>query len=355
MDSASLMTSIALVYATLWGAAWGSFLNVVIWRLPRGENLAHPPSRCPGCGNGIAWYDNIPILSWLLLRGRCRHCRTSISARYPLVELIGAGLGAGLWLVVSHGRIGTEPLQVIAMVFLFAFFFAMILVAIAFIDLDLTIIPHALTFPAMAWGLLAALLRPKTGAWVDFFPPVDIVDAAIGCVGGAAVIYLVFAAHRLATGRIGLGGGDATMLAAIGANLGWQSILFVLMFASFQGLLAAVGLYAWERATGRTTQDAPGGLLRGAHKPEFWEGDRRAERGAEEARVEATEAPADPDASAPSTIPEPTGEAATGETGADEGFLRLALPFGPFLALAALEYLFIGRQVMSWLTAGVWP
>lgn len=330
METTNPLIVIYALYATIWGALWGSFLNVVIWRLPRGQNLAHPPSRCPTCEKEIVWYDNVPVLSWLLLRGRCRGCKSPISARYPAVELIGALLGWSLWQLVSS--VGGQPLEVTAMVFLFLFFFALAMVAIAFIDFDLTIIPHSLTFPMMAWGLLGALVRPKTAGWEQFFPAPDLLTAAIGLVAGGGVIYAVFVGYKLATGREGLGGGDATMLAAIGANLGWPSLIFVLMFASLQGLVAALALVGYEKFSGRSTDGQPGGLMRGAHRPEFWN---------EEGRriVPGSEAGADA----------PALEASDGD------FLRLALPFGPFLALAAMEYMFWGEGLLRWLTAGVYP
>ena len=320
------------VYAFLWGAVWGSFLNVVIWRLPEGMSLTRPPSHCPKCQTPIKWYDNVPVLGWLWLRGKCRACSVRISIRYPAIELFVALLTLGIWMHVSAGGVlESEPIQVVLIPFFLHFFFVALLVSIAFIDLDHTIIPHELTIPGMVWGLASALMLPKTGLWMYYFPSVDIVDSAIGLVAGIGFIVIVFYGYAAATGRVGLGGGDATMLGMIGANLGWQSLLFVLLFAALQGLATAVVLFFYERIRG--TEGDESAFLRGAHRPEFWDEDDDGATGSE------PEAPPDD----------------TETTDGEDGFMKLALPFGPFLALAAVEYLFIGEPILRWFTAGTYP
>jgi leader peptidase (prepilin peptidase)/N-methyltransferase len=332
MQLPSYLTTLLDVYAFCWGAVWGSFLNVVIWRLPRGASLVHPGSRCPACGSPIRPRDNVPILGWLVLRGRCRDCGVRISGRYPAIEALCGGLSLLLWWHVgADGRLASEPLQVVLMPFLFHFFFVMLLVAIAFIDLDLTIIPHELTLPGMVWGLLAGLLMPRGGAWMWYHPSIDWVDALVGLVAGGAFIGVVFVGYRAVTGRVGLGGGDATLLAMIGANLGWQQLPLVLLAGSLLGLVAAVGFSLWERWTGRGSL-----LIRGAWKPEFWDAD-----------------PLEPQA--PADGPRAVDPEACGDGEGEGSLMQMALPFGPFLALGALCALFGGGTFVHWLTAGAWP
>ncbi len=355
MPGESYLNTLLLVYAFVWGAIWGSFLNVVIWRLPRRQNLSRPPSHCPSCETPIAWYDNVPLVSWLVLRGRCRACRTSISVRYPLVELLVAVLSTLLWWHVSRLAPASAPLQVMAVPFLLHFVFMLLLVSIAFIDLDLTIIPHRLTFPAMAWGVIGALLLPKAEGWQHYFPAVDIVDSVLGLALGAGIIALIIVSYRAIRGHDGMGWGDATLLAAIGANLGMASLLFVILFASFQGVIAALVFAAIDRARGVTSGGEGSALIRGAHTDEYWEqhplahlydGDQAAEQGAQ-----ANDDPARPagDATAAAADAPSTGDAD------DDGFLMQGLPFGPFLALAAIEYIPVGRLFVGWLTAGLYP
>ena len=387
MEPSYLMYLFA-VYAFLWGAVWGSFLNVVIWRLPEGMSLSKPGSHCPACKTPIRWYDNVPILGWLRLRGRCRACDISISARYPAIELLVACLSLALWLQISGGgRLESEPIQVLLVPFLLRFYFIAILVVITFIDLDHTIIPHELTIPGMVLGVVGAVLMPKTGAWVHYFPMVDVFDSVIGLVAGFGVIALIFYGYAFVTGRVGMGGGDATMLGLIGANLGWQSLLFVMLFSALQGLAAAVLIAAWERYRGTEAGAEGSTFLKGAHRPEFWEERDAAEaaakaqnavdvaslggaKGAEpmanqgDARIEdpgqsgpvsevqATEA--DASNAAPPHAPEDDAQQDDAEE-EDEGFMKLALPYGPFLALAAVEYYFFGEPALRWFTAGAYP
>jgi prepilin signal peptidase PulO-like enzyme (type II secretory pathway) len=166
--------------AFLWGAIWGSFLNVVIWRLPRGESLAKPDSRCPKCETPIRWFDNIPVVSWIALRAKCRACKAPISARYPGVELLISLLSAALMWHVAHGRLDGDTIGPVLMVFVLHFYFVLILVAIAFIDLDLTIIPHKLSMPLIAWGIFTAFRLPKDGIWAEYFPLIDQWTARLG-------------------------------------------------------------------------------------------------------------------------------------------------------------------------------
>lgn len=340
------------VFAFAWGAVWGSFLNVVIWRLPRGMSLSRPASHCPSCSTPIRWYDNVPVLGWVWLRGRCRACRTPISARYPGVEALVGALSLALWLHAAAGRLSAETLPQVVLVFVLHFYLMAALVAIAFIDLDLTIIPHRLSIPLIGWGFLSALLYPKTGVWAAYFPQLDLVQSLLGFGLGFGLLYAVFTGYRVFRGVDGGGGGDLWLLGAIGANLGWLAIPFVLFAASFQGVLAAVLASVVERFGGR----GPGEgalLIRGAHREEYWQ--EHPVLGSQSGVLAESDAPA-PAAPAEATDGAPhDAPAVASESGEDEGFLKLAVPFGPFLALAAIEYVFFGRAVLAWATSGILP
>lgn len=358
MPGESYLNTLLLVYAFVWGAIWGSFLNVVIWRLPRRQNLSRPASHCPSCETPIAWYDNVPLVSWLVLRGRCRACRTSISIRYPLVELLVAVLSTLLWWHVSRMAPPTAPLQVMAVPYLLHFVFMLALVSIAFIDLDLTIIPHRLTFPTMAWGVLGALLLPKAEGWQYYFPGVDIVDSVLGLLAGAGIIAAIIVSYRAIRGHDGMGWGDATLLAAIGANLGVASLLFVILFASLQGVIAALVFAAIDRARGVETGSDDSVLIRGAHTEEYWEKHPLAHLYEDEAGGEDPASPAEPpvtDERAEEPVSVDAAAGAPADEDDDDGLLMQGLPFGPFLALAAVEYILVGRAFVGWLTAGWYP
>lgn len=247
---------ILLVFAFALGAVIGSFLNVCIYRLPAGESIVHPASRCPRCQISIHWYQNIPILSYLLLRGRCANCRSGISIRYPLVEAL-----TGTLFILVFLRFG---LQWATPVY---WCFAAALVVITFIDLDHQIIPDVISLPGIPIGFLAVFAVP----WISWS------DSLLGILAGGGSLFLVAASYELLTKKEGMGGGDIKLLAMIGAFLGWQAVLPVIFLSSFAGSLVGVPLMLIKRA------------------------DR-----------------------------------------------RLAIPFGPFLALGALIYLFWGRMLLHW-------
>jgi len=211
----------------VFGAAVGSFLNVVIWRLPRDESLVRPGSHCSSCGVPIRWYDNIPLLSWLWLRGRCRACRSWISVRYPLIELLTALLGLGL--LYRYGP---------SWRFLAYFVFAAALLAASAIDLEHRIIPDEISLGGIALGLLLAFFSKAT---------VPRWDSLIGAAVGFLILFLVMAGYWLITRREGMGLGDAKLLAAIGAFLGWPAIPFVLLAGSLAGTLIGLGLILLRR------------------------------------------------------------------------------------------------------------
>jgi leader peptidase (prepilin peptidase)/N-methyltransferase len=219
-----------LALAALFGALVGSFLNVVIHRLPRKESIVFPPSRCPKCGARIFPWDNVPVVSWLLLGGRCRACKAPISKRYPAVEALSALL---VTLVVA--RWGPTPTALVYIGFVLS------LLAIMLIDLEHRIIPDAITLPGTLLGLL--LVRWTEVTWLE---------ALIGAIAGFAVLYLVGLAYEKATGIEGMGGGDVKMAAFMGAFLGWKGILLVIFGGSLFGTIAGVITMARGKGGRRT-------------------------------------------------------------------------------------------------------
>lgn len=285
------MAIVALqLLAFIWGASIGSFLNVVIFRLPEGLSIVRPGSRCPACETPIRWFDNIPVLSYIVLRGRCRQCRKPFSPRYMLVE---AATGV---LVLSLFRATVLPLDFgtfthdLAM-WLWTQIFVYALIAIAFIDLAHTFIPHELSLPTLVIGVVGAFVLRDIDGYTHLW----------GALGGAGFILLIIGIGWIMFRRESMGFGDATLLAVIGAYLGWQALPFVVFAASIQGLLAAGGAIVWSRLSGS---------------------DR--------------------------TLVTTTDEL-DARFGEEERFAHLkprhAIPFGPFLAIAALEALFFGDQL----------
>jgi leader peptidase (prepilin peptidase)/N-methyltransferase len=189
-------------------------------------SLAYPPSTCPHCGSRISPLDNIPVISWLLLRGRCRSCKGVISARYPLVEALTAVLSV---IVVWH--FGVTPAAAAALVLTWG------LIALALIDLDTQLLPDDITLPLLWLGLLLSL----TGLFTDS------VSAIVGAVAGFMTLWLVYHAFRLLTGKEGMGRGDFKLLALFGAWLGWQALPLVLLLAALSGAVIGVGLIAGGR------------------------------------------------------------------------------------------------------------
>jgi leader peptidase (prepilin peptidase)/N-methyltransferase len=198
------------------GAIFGSFLNVLIYRLPRGESIVRPPSACPECGHRIMPWDNVPIVSYLMLRGRCRRCKAAISSRYLVVEVL-AGLVPAL-LVWRYG-LGREALVLCLLSY--------VLIVVSFIDLDLRIIPDRVTLPGIAVGLIAAPLLGLT----------TFGGSLLGAVVGGGALYLIAIIGEAAFGKESMGGGDIKLAAMLGAFLGWQAVLLLLFAAFFFGAL----------------------------------------------------------------------------------------------------------------------
>jgi len=214
-----------LLVALLVGLCIGSFLNVVIYRLPLGQSLVSPRSRCTKCGYELRWYDNVPVLSWALLGGRCRRCRAPISVQYPIVELV-----TGLLFVLVAWLTPVGPLLVSRLILV------AILVALFGIDLEHQILPNVITLPGVVIGLLFSLIAPP--GWKD---------ALIGAALGAGVLYGIAAAYYAVRREEGLGMGDVKMLAMIGAFLGWKAVLVTLVLSSFSGAAIGMALIAAQR------------------------------------------------------------------------------------------------------------
>jgi leader peptidase (prepilin peptidase) / N-methyltransferase len=202
----------------------GSFLNVVIHRLPRGESLVHPRSRCPSCETQIAGYDNIPIVSWLILRGRCRHCGAAISPRYPAVELIAALVFAAVVLVR-----GFDDDLIIELPFVAG------LIALAGIDLDHKLLPNKIVYPLAAWGVVAVLIADRD----------DIVEHLVAGAGAFVFLFLAVLAYPR-----GMGMGDVKLAGAMGIYLG-ASVIPALLVAFLTGSVVGIAIIAREGAAAR--------------------------------------------------------------------------------------------------------
>jgi len=235
------------------GLCLGSFLNVVIHRLPRGGSLWGPRSQCPHCGETVAARDNLPVLSYILLRGRCRHCSGPISIRYPVVELLGA-----LCMLAAIHTSPTAAAAAARVALLLA------LVAVFAIDLEHRIIPDAITLPALVLGLAASPLFGTAR-----------LDAVIGAVVGAGGFWLLGTVYRSVRGVEGLGGGDVKLAGALGACLGWQGVVLTMMLGSLAGSVVGGILIAAGRAGGRTELPygaflAPAAAAAMLWGPRFW-------------------------------------------------------------------------------------
>ena len=224
------------LFAFVLGAVVGSFLNVCICRMPEGESVVSPPSHCPKCDYRIRWYDNIPILSYLLLRGKCRGCRASISLTYPMVELLNALITLALFLRVLPPRLLAEaPPEIILRlggVFAVLVVFCSALVVVTFIDLEHQIIPDSITLPGIVIGFAASFFIPQLG-WAN---------SLIGIVAGGGSLLLIAYGYELVAKKEGMGGGDVKLLAMMGAFLGWKAIIFIIFTASLIGSVIGVGV-----------------------------------------------------------------------------------------------------------------
>jgi leader peptidase (prepilin peptidase)/N-methyltransferase len=220
------------VLALLAGLLAGSFLNVCIYRLPRDRSVIRPRSHCPDCDAPIAWYDNIPVLSYILLGGRCRHCRTRIPARYLAVELLTGGI---FFLIVLPLGLSLAALKLCL--------FAALLIGLAFSDLEARLLPDEMTLGGLVAGAALSALEPFDFTFVQLFLPswsprsLSFLESLVGAAVGAGLLWFTGAVYRRVRGREGLGFGDVKMLAMIGAFLGLRGALQTLIFGSLAGSL----------------------------------------------------------------------------------------------------------------------
>lgn len=250
------LSAMIFVISFIFGAIVGSFLNVCILRIPAGNSIAYPPSHCPKCQYAIKWYDNIPMISYLVLMGKCRNCKERISFRYPLVEFLTAIFSLAAMMMFGP-----------SLAFLIYFAFVSSLIVITFIDLDHQIIPDIISLPGIPLGFLASFVLPE----------ITYKESLIGIVIGGGLLLLVAIGYEFITKKEGMGGGDVKLLAMIGAFLGWKGVLFTIFSGSLVGTIIGVTIMV---AQGKDS--------------------------------------------------------------------KYAIPFGPFLSMGALLYLFFGEPIIFW-------
>lgn len=229
------METLILVFAGLFGCVFGSFLNVCIYRIPRNKSIVWPPSGCPQCNVPIKWYDNIPLLSFLVLRGKCRNCKNPISWQYPLVEFI-----TGVLTVLCVWRFGVTAWTFVVLVALYA------LITLSVIDLELMIIPDRFSLGLIVWGLATAWLNPNfSGLWWQK-ELASLLGAAVGLFGVLAIALIGTWMFK----KDAMGGGDVKLMGGVGALIGWQGVLTTIIMASFFGLIYALFLMIFKGKKG---------------------------------------------------------------------------------------------------------
>ncbi len=279
----------AYAFAFLFGALFGSFANVCIVRLPLDMSIVKPPSHCFACQTPVRWYDNLPIVSYLILRGRCRHCGAGYSPRYMLVEVATGLLFVATWHLCVVGLWPEDPLETRIARFCIYALFELVLVVITFIDLDHKLILDRVTFPAI----------PVFYGFGWLLRDVSWSDRLIGVVVGYGLVRAIADGYYFLTKREGMGYGDGKLLALIGALLGWRAVVFSLFGGAMLGSVLGIALLLLQRrGTGAAPPAEPPG-----------------------------NAPAD--AAAPAEIP----------------LRHVEIPFGPYLIAAALVYLFLQQQI----------
>lgn len=223
------------IFIFVLGLIIGSFLNVCIYRIPQEKSIIRPSSRCPSCGVPIKFYDNIPVISYLLLRGKCRSCDTRLSMRYPLVELINAII----YVLVLH-RFGSEPSWVLMVYFIFV----SSLVIIFFIDIDHQIIPDGITLPGIPLAIIfGATVMP------DPFAPNSLLSwkaSITGMIAGGGFYYLIGVVGKAVLKKEAMGGGDIKMMAMVGALLGWKSVILTTFIGSLLGSITGIFLILFK-------------------------------------------------------------------------------------------------------------
>lgn len=302
------------------GLLFGSFLNVVIYRVPRGESIVWPGSHCPQCGKPIRAFDNLPVLSYVLLLGRARCCKAHISPRYPLIEAISGLYAYAVWTLLIEPLPGETSILMAAGLFSSSLALGLSLIAAAFIDLEHMYLPDPISYAGIVLGVLTIPIRHQI-TWTE---------SLLGGVIGFVIVWLPFdRLYRLLRGRSGMGLGDAKLVALAGVWFGWQGALFVLFAGAMQGTLIilsvvlARGNIEEPEAVAQERAEAERALM--------------AAEGEERERL-AREIQADPVLATPPA----------------KGLAAARVPFGPFLVLAILEYQLLGETVLwPWLLGGL--
>ena len=229
------MDTLILIFAGIFGLIFGSFLNVCIYRIPRNKSIVWPPSGCPKCDAPIKWYDNIPLISFLVLRGKCRNCKNPISWQYPLVELI-----TGVLTVLCVLRFGFTPWMFAVLAAVYA------LIALSVIDLELMIIPDRFSLGLLVFGLAVAWFNPNfTGTWW-MRELSSLLGAGVGLFGVLALALIGTWIFK----KEAMGGGDVKLMGGVGALIGWQGVLTTIVMASFFGLIYALFLMVYKGKKG---------------------------------------------------------------------------------------------------------
>jgi leader peptidase (prepilin peptidase)/N-methyltransferase len=332
----------------VWGAVWGSFLNVVVYRLPRDLSVVRPGSSCPSCSNLIPWYHNIPILSWFILGGRCAQCKAPFSIRYPLVELSTALLCMWLWFKLSHSQASeaVPTLTDLSIAWFFLFVFVAAITAIALIDFETMLIPDILSLPPIPLGLVC-------GLFAGHITGVSLEDALIGMLVGGGTLLSITVGYRLVAKREGMGLGDYRLMALVGAFLGWKSLLFILMASATQGLLYAIGALTAGRLTHRDPDDFP--LYEDeAATAQTEPADDGAPLAVSEEPAEAANEAISGENAISGPGQEHTDEEAYQDVGPQPSFRHIAIPFGPFIVLSAIEWLIFEPYLLALLERWVY-
>lgn len=299
--------SFVIVVSLIMGLLVGSFCNVCVGRWPHGESVVSPRSRCPKCMNAITWYDNIPLLSWLILGAKCRNCKAPISWQYPLVEAI-----TGVLFVAVYLRFGLTLATPIYMVM------AAAMVVVTFQDLADWTIPDEITLTGVPIGLGLSVVAMLMGD--ESLLIAHPFDAILGIVLGFAVLYGLDRVTVLLLKKPGMGMGDVKLLAMLGAFIGWQGVLGTLMLASVLGSTIGLAVLLYFR------------IKDGADS------------------TEVSTVPAEAATSLPPEGKEDTVAKVTATDEEDDGISldHRYLPFGPYLAIGGLVYIFVGPQVLAW-------
>jgi leader peptidase (prepilin peptidase) / N-methyltransferase len=304
------------VFAVLMGLLWGSFLNVVIYRVPRDMSVVRPASHCPACGAAVRPWLNVPVVSYVILRGKASCCGAKLSPRYPLVEAIGGVISLAILEVLILTMDPSTPVWRVGAVYVAHLALGLGMVAAAFIDLEHMILPDSITIGGAILGVGTATLRSRDGL------DITMTDSLVGAAVGFLVVWLLFdVLYRKLRGGSGMGLGDAKLLALAGAWFGWEGALVVLGAGAMQGTLVTIGVLSL------------GGKL---DEPEAVKREREELLAELETLSPDERAELEEELAGDPLFQEP-----------EEGLMRARIPFGPFLALAVLEYMFVGPFVVE--------